>query len=384
MKNEMLIDGTNISIHDISINIWSGYECFSDRVMAQAQTWIPYFSDVNIFTDFVPKKISSIIKMHAYPASVNIVELGNCAKHLWRPNGWERAQPRFVKSMHESFNINNTKKWYVFVDDDSYIARDALVDILSHLNHSEPIVVGKFYCAWPDIVFGKNHSMECLAFPQGGAGVAISHTIMKIIHPFLIECNNKFNDRHYAGSMRFAKCLADHLDHKVWKFGKGIQNYKSQFHSKNPVDEVEDGNCNKPPATFHKLSPNELYFTNNGIYSRWDVNNRQYYVSWNNYTCQKIIFPLDDRIDEIALKFGYALTLTTSNQVISKATSEIYLLHQDNFSISFAQNFSSYIRIVLHCNNSFPTPKYLKVEENEYINYHFALKCPEIHSIDSV
>ncbi|EAY19764.1 hypothetical protein TVAG_178080 [Trichomonas vaginalis G3] len=375
-----------ISIDDVSINIWSGYECIHDRIVAQSQTWIRHFPDVNIFTDYFPRKYYSKIVDIAKPSKIHIHELGNCARHLWRPNGWERAQPRFVKSMDESFNQNSSKKWYAFLDDDSYISRDTLIDIVSRFNESEPIVIGKFYCAWPDVVFGKDHSQDCLSFPQGGAGVVISNSMMKLLKPHFLECNKKYNDRHYAGSMRFAKCISDYIDPETWKFGKGIQNFKSQFFSRPPLMEIEDGLCNRPPATFHKLLPKEILFAHNGMYSQWtNSRNEENYVSWSRYACRKIKIPYENNFDEIFLRFGYALTEDSKNSILSKAVSPIYptfevdsIFNETQVPKVYQQEFSGSVHATFHCCDECDNVTFYKKDEGEIINFHFRIKCPEV------
>jgi hypothetical protein len=83
------------------------------------------------------------------------------------------AAPFLLTAMVDLYTRDPRRQWYMFVDDDPFVFLNNTLSVLSGFNSSRKIVVGHFYCAWPAVVFGRNHNMQCMNFPQG-AGVAIS------------------------------------------------------------------------------------------------------------------------------------------------------------------------------------------------------------------
>jgi len=328
----------------VSINVWSGREMVNTRIYAGLETWMKQFPEINIYVDFLPRN---------YPQSQNVkyIQLGDRSKHIWFPNGWQRAQPRFLEAMIDTYMRNDTHKWYVFGDDDTYLSKKNLFKLISQFDPSEPLVFGRFYCAWPDIVFGKNHSQQCLAFPQGGAGVVISRGFMKRIFGFLSDCNRIYNHKDYAGSMRFGKCVRDNINSTIWAFGKGIQNYKSQFFSRPPLEEIESGNCFKPPISFHQITPSLMKFVHYGFLSEFKSQNTTLFVEWSHLTCRPFLLRTGYGNERVLLRFGYAITTHTSNKLIASATSEIYPLDKTDSPRVYRQDFGELISVIISCEN---------------------------------
>ena len=375
-----------LHIEDISVNVWSGYECIDSRLNLSSETWFREFPEINVFVDKIGKKQKFITK--TFDENIKFIELGNLAKHLFIPTAWERAQPRFLSAMHKSFSLNSSKKWYIFCDDDTYLVRDNLLKIMSKFNHNDKIVIGHFYCAWPDVVFGKNHSMQCLSFPQGGAGIIISNAMMDAMKDHFLDCNQRYNDRNYAGSMRFAKCVQDYIKDGSWTFKKGIQNYQSHLNSMHPIDEIENGMCNKKPASFHQIKKKEMFFVQNGLISEWtnQQTGKKYFTKWCNFTCKTIPIYISSIFERLNLRFGYAITDDQNNKVIAKTTTQIYPIFDNKtteFSkkpIAFQQGFGKDILIHIICSEE-------NIYKIKYLNTSFAdgsykfylkMNCPEI------
>ncbi|OHT09813.1 hypothetical protein TRFO_21075 [Tritrichomonas foetus] len=372
---------------DVSVGIWTGYECIFDRGVAAVKTWVRQFPCVHFFSDFFPKNAEEKLSSYAFPSTLKFISLGNCAKQIWFPTPWERAQPRFVKSMHTLYKLDSSKQWYIFADDDSYIFLNNTLEILSRFNSSNKVVVGHFYCAWPEVVFGRDHSQQCMNFPQGGAGVAISRGMMISLSDKLLECNEKYNHRHYAGSMRFGKCIHDHIKDGTWRHGNGLQNFKSQFNSRNPIEEIEDNMCHRSPATFHKLNPKALEFVYNGHRSEWpqksSLQSKNYYVDWSHLTSKPFLIFLDER-QPFHLRFGIAISTMKENRVLVKATSKILPIFSDfdtfhDKPIAYEQEFGESIKIHLDCDDvvDYFDVAFDSVENRDCIKINMRVKCPE-------
>ena len=380
-----------LRIEEVSVNVWSGYECIRKRVSLLGETWFREFPEINVFVDKIGKNQKYIGK--TFPKKVKFIELGNLAKYLFIPTAWERAQPRFLYAMHESFVMNSSKKWYIFCDDDTYLVRDNLMKIMSKFDPNEKIVIGHFYCAWPDVVFGKNHNMECLSFPQGGAGIIISHAMMEEMKDHFLDCNNKYNDRNYAGSMRFAKCVQDHITDGSWTFKKGIQNFQSHMNSMHPIDEIENSMCTKKPATFHQIKNKEFFFVQNGLISEWSnqFTGKKYYTKWSNFTCKIIPIYITSIFERLDLRFGYAITDEFQHKVIAKATSRIIPIFQNQSQncyekpTGYIQKFENNVSIHVICSEEeVYKMEYLNTTfENGTYNFYLRMNCPEVYEFSN-
>jgi hypothetical protein len=363
---------------DIAVGIWSGYECILTRVVPAAETWIRQFSKVHIYSDFFPKGSPEQLRSIASPTDLEFIAFGNCAKHLWFPSAWRRAQPRFMKGMADLFAREPAKKWYLFVDDDSYLFSENTREILNRFNSTQKVVVGHFYCAWPEVVFGRNHSEQCMNFPQGGAGVAISHGMFAFLSDKLLDCNSRYNDATYAGSMRFGKCIADHVHDGTWRHGDGIQNFKSQFMSRKPIDEIEDNYCNRPPATFHRLNRRDVKFVFNGHRSYWvSGNGTECYVDWSRWTARPFLLFPEER-QPLHLRFGYAISLPDSNKVIARATSAIVPFMRGGVLVGYEQHFGEGLKVRISCDATLngTLAEQESFENREWMQFNIRIKCP--------
>jgi hypothetical protein len=281
-----------------------------------------------------------------------------------------------LTAMVDLYARDPTKQWYMFVDDDSYIFLNNALSILSQFNSSRKVVVGHFYCAWPDVVFGRNHNMQCMNFPQGGAGVAISRGLLKFLGERLGECNQKYNSRLYAGSMRFGKCVADFVTDGTWRYGDGIQNYKSQFMSRNPILEIEDAFCNRPPATFHNLRPRQLRFVFRGHFSAWTRNGSEWSVDWSHLTCRPfLLFPEESQ--QLHLRFGYGISLP-NNRVIAAATTAIIPTFEGDEVVEYEQGFGESVKVNIICDDTIAWNDVEQdyVENRDCLKFVVRVRCP--------
>jgi hypothetical protein len=373
------VPARSLSVDDVAVGIWSGYECILNRVTAAAETWVRQFREVYVYSDFFPRNSASRLQALSLSTDMHLVSLGNCASHLIISTPWQGAQPRFLKAMVDLFAREPDKKWFIFLDDDSYLFLNTTLGIADQFNHSEKVVIGHFYCAWPQVVFGKNHTRQCLNFPQGGAGMVISHGMLSYMADKLVDCNANYNDREYAGSMRFGKCIDDHIRDGTWRHSEGIQNWKSQFLSRNPIEEIEDDFCVRPPATFHQVSVKKMKFVHRGHRSEWTTQNGTiYYVDWGHLTARPFpIFP--EQNHKLHLRFGYAISIPDPEQVLVKASSGIEPQF-DEFGkpIGYEQVFGPSLRIRLICDDSVERDVVEQdyVENREFLIFHLRVQCP--------
>lgn len=79
------------------------------------------------------------------------------------------AMPKFITGMEMAFRRMPHKKWYVILDDDTFIIKDTLRLLLSHLNHNKPLYLGN--------AVGDYRAR----FAHGGSGVVLSGAAMEAL-----------------------------------------------------------------------------------------------------------------------------------------------------------------------------------------------------------
>lgn len=346
----------NYDFNDISVGVWSGKENFGRRVAVAAKTWFRQFPEVYVFTDYYPKKFEKVIHDNAFPTKVNLIELGDCAKHIWFPTPWERAQPRFIKAMEYLYKYNISKKWFIFADDDSYLVAYNMLRLLSNYNSSEVLVLGRPYCSWKvanmesDDIKIKN----CLFFPQGGAGIVISNSFFNVMIDKLVNCNQVYNQRNFAASMRFARCSFDNFGDD-WLNGKVFIQKKYNFFSSGPYVEIYHGATLNKPCTFHHLRKKWMIeYTHYGIRTEWISNtNQSLFIDWSLYT-GSVINLYDASGNQYYFNhFGYTINTDGKNSILVHSTSQLNPIFSDDdksheIPIGFHQEFSSAISIFYH------------------------------------
>ena len=364
---------SRLSPSDIAVAILSGYECVSTRVLAAAETWISQFPDVFVYADKFPKDAMDKISAAARSTRVHCIPLGNCARHLWFANAWQRAQPRILKAMHDLFTRAPDKQWYLFLDDDSYVLTENLLAILDRLSKPEPHVVGHFYCAWERLADLPDG--DCLQFPQGGAGIAINRHFFANMSDKLLECNEKFNSRLFAGSMRLGACAFEHMG-AAWSHKRVIQHFPGQFLSQSPLTEIENHRTISQAATFHNLSPRDLHFVHRGHISEYtDPNGTTMLVDWSQFTGHPYPIYIAEN-QPLNLCFGYAITLPNTDQVVATATSAITPVFQNTSLLWFKQAFGESIVVNFVCDSRATSLTHQSLRNRIRLDFTARVRCP--------
>ncbi|KAH8180096.1 fringe-like domain-containing protein [Sarocladium implicatum] len=106
------------------------------------------------------------------------IELGDETKatELGKSFGWELDALKFVLGMDLLYDEMPSKKWYIILDDDTYLVRPSLYQLLSHLNPREPFYIGN--------AVGDYRGR----FAHGGSAVVLSAEAMRRLfaHPDVV------------------------------------------------------------------------------------------------------------------------------------------------------------------------------------------------------
>ncbi|KAI0111607.1 glycosyltransferase family 31 protein [Daldinia grandis] len=99
------------------------------------------------------------------------------ADTLGKDMGWELDAMKFLPSLEYIWHTMPKKKWYVMLDDDTYIIKSSLALLLGHLNYGEPQFIGNPVGDYK----GR--------FPHGGSSVVMSGAALSKLyeeHPEIV------------------------------------------------------------------------------------------------------------------------------------------------------------------------------------------------------
>lgn len=361
----------NYSHQTIAIGIWAGKETLENRVLNQAKTWMRFWEEVHVFTDELPENSCEILNKAASPCKVHCVKLGNYAEHLegteWT-HRWYFAQPRFLPAMASLYEHSSSSDWFLFGDDDTYFFRPAIERKKSKYNHNTRKVIGKFWSTWAKVTDQVEPKRDNHPFAQGGAGVLLSHEMMKTLAPHLVNCTYLFNDADFAGSMRFAICVERVVGIEEWSPDRAIHTWYTGFHSSPPEFEISDSTVSESPASFHRIMPNMFEAIAKAHYIEYkDHNGRNLSadLALFSFTPQKISLGRRDNVFE--WRFGFWISLIDSKTPLLKAKSGwIPSIDKDGNIVSMKQEYEGGVTVTCECDDTIPEGKVYFSHFNDY------------------
>jgi hypothetical protein len=158
--------------------------------------------------------------------------------------GWRLDKWKFLPMIKKSFELYPDKKWYVFVESDTYIFWSTLLSYLAALDSSQ-----KHY-------IGAQSEIGDVIFAHGGSGFAISRPALGAAVALYVE--NKadleaFTASHWAGDCVLGKALFDSGTNLTWAWpiwqGRDIGNMNYSH-----VDYSKRLWC-YPTVSYHHLAP---------------------------------------------------------------------------------------------------------------------------------
>jgi hypothetical protein len=365
----------NVSPRDMAVGIISGNEVLMSRFFAQAQTWVPQFPEVYVYSDFFPNTSKKDIAAASPRSKIHFVEIRNVAEHLigsqWHLP-WYHAQPRFLPGMYHLWKNNPKATWYVVGDDDTYLIIRNIIRRLQKVNSSTPAVMSFFWCTWETVAEFMRPLRNCHPFAQGGSGVVFSHTLMDMLGPHLMECNQKYNDAEHAASMRVAVCGERLFGYENWMAGAYIKPWKSGIHPTSPGVTITGGNTWDPPGSFHQVQPNDMFALKRSHIAEVGGG---YYYDFAGYAFRNIPLELSYR-RTWQLHFGYRIdNFGTHTQKIYSSSP----FSTEDDGKTFVQNFHGGIKIIVKCDQTVAEDiiRVDDVERGPNVTVRLALVCPK-------
>ncbi|KAI8844802.1 hypothetical protein BC829DRAFT_419726 [Chytridium lagenaria] len=167
---------------------------------------------------------------------------------------WADNTPGWAADAHKNlpgFQILHARfpdaKWYLMIDDDTFVFMDNLADMVKSLNHTHEYYIGN------GNVFNGCDGVEKFGdgpeFAHGGSGILISSGAMKKMVKGVEKCIIKYRDC-WAGDIRTSLCLRDH--NILIKGGDGFSGDPPNTRYGFPDDP-----CSRP-ITFHHVVPHQI------------------------------------------------------------------------------------------------------------------------------
>lgn len=192
-------------------------------------------------------------------------------KGWFKFHGWKGDKDKNLPGFHLLRTVYPGKKWYIMLDDDTYIFLDNFANFAhGHDDPSpltKPLYTGKVFfvagCAGFDKkgYFHGKHSERRAAFAHGGSGIVLNGAAMNAIYEKIPECMKQYSSC-WAGDMQVALCLREqNIEPEKYEGGR---TYEKHFTPFCPSKALHDKRyttrwyTDSRPITFHKVPLEEL------------------------------------------------------------------------------------------------------------------------------
>lgn len=161
--------------------------------------------------------------------------------------GWKLDKWKFLPMVNRTLHEYPDKKWYIFVETDTYVMWQTLLNYLHALDAEKPYYIG-----------GQIWIAD-VQFAHGGTGFAVSHPAMKnVVDMYQAEQTawEKFADDHWAGDCVLGKAFKDSGTNltEAWPIWQGDDVGKMEFSRKDGPGEGYRLWC-MPSVSYHHLGP---------------------------------------------------------------------------------------------------------------------------------
>ncbi|KAF2868682.1 hypothetical protein BDV95DRAFT_500093 [Massariosphaeria phaeospora] len=161
--------------------------------------------------------------------------------------GWKLDKWKFLPMIDRAFQTMPNAKWYVFIETDTYLGWNNLMEYLSNFDASKPYYIGK-HLYINDVEFG-----------YGGAGFILSNPAMRKIiqHRSLrIHDYEEFTATHWVGDCALGKVLED-VKVPLYRAFPHFQSDSPATLDPTTIKIDRDAWC-YPVVTYHHVSPAEI------------------------------------------------------------------------------------------------------------------------------
>ncbi|KAK2744277.1 hypothetical protein FQN57_004362 [Myotisia sp. PD_48] len=221
---------------------------------------------VHDIVEWMLKKISILSSDPSHPRLLKYSKLAaaiasgdtNLALNLSKSFGWELDCMKFISGLELAYHQLPAKKWYILVDDDTFIVPSSIKALLGNLEHKTNYYIGNPVGDYK----GR--------FAHGGSSVILSQASMHRLlgQPKIVAAAHVQSLEQIWGDKLLATTLMQvgiYLDER----------YSHLFNGESPeISKLTEDRFCAPIVSFHKLSPSDLLsvgekYTNSVKPVRW-------------------------------------------------------------------------------------------------------------------
>lgn len=192
---------------------------------------------------------------------------GSRPEHWFDKAGWRGDKDKNLPALHMLRSKFPGKKWYLLLDDDTYIFLDNFARYIKAPGMDDkPVYTGKvfFISNCGGFAHDGSHRTDKTqpkgTFAHGGSGIVINHKAMELVFPSLPSCIRQFSSC-WAGDMQVGLCMRG-VGVFLHNYVNG-KSYERNFIPFWPSRALADKRYTKrwkgngEPLTFHKLPHKE-------------------------------------------------------------------------------------------------------------------------------
>lgn len=194
LEQTLVADYPSELINDVFLMLKTGGTVMWERLPIHLFTTLTRTKNFAIYSDFagsiggyevidILRDLPENVMNHEQLTSYRLMRKVHREGYRWdisdidfhdRNDGWANDKFKNMPMLWDAYKRSPNSKWFVFMDDDTYIMWDNLVQYLSTLNHTE-----RYYIGSPaGMMEVKHHGEKMSTFGHGGSGVAISKAAM--------------------------------------------------------------------------------------------------------------------------------------------------------------------------------------------------------------
>lgn len=162
-------------------------------------------------------------------------------------DGWKLDKWKFLPMVDKAYQQMPNAKWYVFIESDTYLVWNNLLEYLSNFDASKPYYIGKH-------LYIKN-----IEFGYGGAGFILSNPAVRKVtehRSIRIKDYEDFTATHWVGDCALGKALDD-VKVSLHKAFPHLQGDSPATLDPATTKLDRDAWC-YPAVTYHHVSPSEI------------------------------------------------------------------------------------------------------------------------------
>lgn len=389
----LVLNNFRYSLDDMAFGVWTGGNVFFSRAIELAKTWFQFVPQMDLYTDFIPKKgYKSIYKasnhlnlyIHVTPTFDDFL------KYTSNYYLWGAVQNRHLFTIYNIYKRYPNKKWYVICDDDTVIQPNLIPYFLDLFNYSHkiPVLIGNPYLHL-GYLSKYAHDDKIACFVQGGAGMIFSQSLMKDVSNEIMNCSIMKQAPKYPSDIRLIHCINEIYAYWNETHQNETKNVNVIGNSKGWLSglELENKKSKKNGTSFmsyHKIKGSDYSLVYNATYSIWkDSNNQKRYCDFSFLTGSITNVQFLNRNQITKIMFGMKIHLFNFTDCIKAISPFIPIFDKNDKQhiqpISFTQKYENDFEITLLCNDNLNNDEFIL--DSFYPvgkkGMFYAVKCPK-------